>query len=49
MFVQERDALAIEALLRAGELKLARELAEAFVSRYPSSPHAHRLRETMKL
>lgn len=49
VFTQERDALAVEALLRSGELKLARELAEAFVRRYPSSPHAHRFRETMNL
>jgi hypothetical protein len=49
MFGQERDALAVEALQRAGDLKHARELAEVFVKRYPSSPHAHRFRETMSL
>jgi len=49
VFTQERDVLAIEALLRSGELQLARELAEAFVRRYPSSPHAHRFRESMNL
>jgi hypothetical protein len=49
MFGQERDALAVEALQRAGDLKHARELAEVFVKRYPSSPHAHRFRETMNL
>jgi hypothetical protein len=49
VFVQEREALAIEALLRAGNLRHAQELAEGFVKRYPSSPHAHRFRETMKL
>ncbi len=49
VFAQERDALAVEALARAGDLKLARELAEAFIRRYPSSPHAHRFRETMNL
>ncbi|MDB4976630.1 MAG: hypothetical protein JWN48_4971 [Myxococcaceae bacterium] len=49
VFAQERDALAVEALQRAGDLKLARKLAEAFVQRYPSSPHAHRFRETMNL
>jgi hypothetical protein len=48
-FVQERDALAIEALLRAGELDMARDLARRFVRDYPSSPHAHRFRETMGL
>ncbi len=49
VFAQERDALAVEALRRAGDLKLARELAEAFIRRYPSSPAAHRFRETMSL
>lgn len=49
VFTQERDALAVEALLRTGDLKLARQLAEGFVKRYPSSPHAHRFRETMQL
>ena len=49
VFAQERDALAVEALQRAGDLKLARQLAQAFVQRYPSSPHAHRFRETMGL
>lgn len=49
VFAQERDVLAVEALQRAGELKHARELAEAFVKRYPSSPAAHRFRETMNL
>jgi hypothetical protein len=48
-FVQERDALAIEALLRAGELDMARDLARRFVRDYPSSPHAHRFREKMGL
>jgi hypothetical protein len=49
MFAQERDALAVEALQRAGDLKHARELAEVFLKRYPSSPAAHRFRETMNL
>jgi outer membrane protein assembly factor BamD (BamD/ComL family) len=49
VFTQEREALAVEALLRTGDLKLARELAEVFVKRYPSSPHAHRFREAMQL
>jgi hypothetical protein len=49
VFAQEREALAIEALLRAGNLTLARELADGFVKRYPSSPHTHRFLETMKL
>jgi len=49
MFAQERDALAIEALMRAGEMGTARTLAERFVREHPSSPHAHRFRETMDL
>ena len=49
MFAQERDALAIEALMRAGEMSTARALAERFVREHPSSPHAHRFRETMDL
>jgi len=49
VFVQERDALAIEALLRAGELKEARARAGKFVERYPSSPHAHRFRESLEI
>jgi hypothetical protein len=49
MFAQERDALAIEALMRAGEMNTARGLAERFVREHPSSPHAHRFRETMGL
>ena len=48
-FAQERDALAIEALMRAGEMDMARDLARRFVRTYPSSPHAHRFRETMGL
>lgn len=48
-FVQERDALAIEALMRAGDLNMARALAERFVRDYPNSPHAHRFREAMGL
>jgi hypothetical protein len=49
VFAQERDALAVEALQRAGDLEHARSLAEIFLKRYPSSPAAHRFRETMNL
>ena len=49
VFAQERDALAIEALLRAGDDGTARELARHFVRDYPASPHAHRFRETLGL
>ncbi len=49
VFAQERDALAIEALLRAGDTDAARRLAQSFVAAHPSSPHAHRFRETLGL
>lgn len=49
VFAQERDALAIEALLRAGDTDAARRLAQSFISAHPSSPHAHRFRETLGL
>jgi len=49
VFAQERDALAVEALMRVGEMSTARTLAERFVREHPSSPHAHRFRETMDL
>jgi hypothetical protein len=49
VFAQERDALAIEALLRAGDTDTARNLAQRFVRAHPSSPHAHRFRETLGL
>jgi hypothetical protein len=49
VFAQERDALAVEALLRAGDMERARELARDFLRDYPASPHAHRFRESMGL
>ena len=49
VFNQERDALAIEALMRAGDMDDARARAVDFVRSYPSSPHAHRFRETMNI
>jgi hypothetical protein len=49
VFAQERDALAIEALMRAGDMTAARRLARRFVDKFPSSPHAHRFREAMGL
>jgi outer membrane protein assembly factor BamD (BamD/ComL family) len=47
MFAQERDALAIEALMRSGDMATARSLAERFVREHPNSAHAHRFREAM--
>jgi outer membrane protein assembly factor BamD (BamD/ComL family) len=49
MFAQERDALAIEALMRTGDTNAARELAAQFVRAHPNSAHAHRFRETLGL
>ncbi len=48
-FAQERDALAIQALMRTGDEDKARDLAATFIRSYPSSPHAHRFREAMGL
>jgi hypothetical protein len=47
VFAQERDALAIQALMRSGDTEQARSLAQSFIRSYPSSPHAHRFREAM--
>jgi hypothetical protein len=46
-FAQERDALAIQALMRTGDTDKARDLATSFIRAHPSSPHAHRFREAM--
>jgi hypothetical protein len=43
MLVQEREALAIEALSRSGNGGEARARAEAFKKSYPASPHAARI------
>jgi hypothetical protein len=42
--VQEREALSIEALSRAGQREAAGRRAEAFVRAYPGSPHAASVR-----
>jgi len=41
---QEREALAIEALARAGQSAAASERAAAFLRAYPTSPHAMKIR-----
>jgi hypothetical protein len=46
-FALERDALAIQALISAGDAAMARDLAESFLKVHPDSPHAHRFREAM--
>jgi hypothetical protein len=41
---QEREALMIELLQRSGQTSAAKERAQAFLSRFPESPHAEQLR-----
>jgi len=43
VFAQEREAIAIEALVRLGKHAQARQRTKAFHSRYPSSAYARRL------
>lgn len=45
--VQEREALAIEALLTLGERAEARRRAMSFLERYPNSPHASAARRAL--
>jgi outer membrane protein assembly factor BamD (BamD/ComL family) len=40
ILAQEREALAIEALVRSGQRALAAKRAESFLRDYPKSPHA---------
>jgi hypothetical protein len=47
-FAEERDAIAIQALLRIGERDVALDLAERFVAAHPSSAHAHTFRELLQ-
>ena len=44
MFAQEREAIAIEALVKIGETKRARERAAVFESLYPSSVYIRHIR-----
>ena len=46
--IQEREALAIEALLASGDRAAARVRAAAFLERYPDSPHASSVRKALK-
>jgi hypothetical protein len=46
--VQEREALAIEALLTLGERTAARRRAVAFLQRFPDSPHAAAARRALE-
>jgi hypothetical protein len=47
VLVQEREALAIEALLALGDRAAARTWASAFLERYPMSPHATAARRAL--
>lgn len=47
IFAQERELLAIEALVRLGYTALAIERAKRFLDRYPESPHAVRVRAVL--
>ena len=42
---QEREALMIELLQRSGQTSAAKERAQAFLSRFPESPHSEQLRQ----
>lgn len=44
LLIQERQALRVEALVALGRMGEAREAADAFLRRYPESPHAGRVR-----
>ena len=48
VLVQEREALTIEALAASGQSATASARAEAFLSRFPASPHASRVRTFVK-
>ncbi|HKQ70905.1 MAG TPA: hypothetical protein VJT73_16275 [Polyangiaceae bacterium] len=44
VLLQEREALAIEALVQSGQRGLAMERAQSFYRNYPQSPHVARIR-----
>jgi hypothetical protein len=48
VLAQERDALAVEALLALGERAKARALAAQFLVRYPASPHAASVKRALE-
>jgi outer membrane protein assembly factor BamD (BamD/ComL family) len=43
-FLQEAEAVRIEALIKQGDSSGAQAAATRFLTRYPSSPHAARIR-----
>jgi hypothetical protein len=48
ILIQERKALEIEALHKAGRTAEAKKLADDFLAAYPNSPHAGRIKELVK-
>jgi hypothetical protein len=48
VFAQERELLAIEALLKLRQRARAVERAQAFVQRFPASPHGRRVRALLE-
>jgi hypothetical protein len=48
IFAQEREVLAIEALLKLARRPAALARAEEFLARYPTSPHARRVRPLLE-
>jgi outer membrane protein assembly factor BamD (BamD/ComL family) len=46
---QERDALEVQALVIAGESEQAMARARMFLTRYPDSPHAEKIRAIVGL
>jgi hypothetical protein len=48
LFAQEREILAIEALLKLRQKPAALARAQAFVQRYPESPHARRVHSLLE-
>lgn len=46
--VQERERIAIEALVQLGRIDQARARARAFEERFPSSPHVGRIRQALE-
>lgn len=48
-FVQEREVIAIDALLAAGERQAAASRAQQFFDRYPNSAHSRRVRKLLSV
>jgi hypothetical protein len=46
--VQERERIAIEALIELGQSEQARARARGFTERFPSSPHVARIRQALE-